>query len=159
MLTTRIDSCWQQAENGDLQNDWHIARLSTTVEMAAVIGVVLDGMTKLEYPVKALFGARLALEEAIVNSIKHGHQYDPAKVVEVRYRIGPEFILVEVRDQGPGFDPAQVPDPTARENLERAGGRGLLLIRHYATWVRFNEQGNGITFCFCPTRTPAVPYS
>jgi serine/threonine-protein kinase RsbW len=105
------------------------------------------------YSAKDVFGVRLALEEAVVNSIKHGHQYDPTKQAEVRYRVNHEHVLVEVEDQGPGFDPSQVPDPTAPENLERSSGRGLFLMHRYATWVRYNQKGNCVTLC----KRPSVP--
>ena len=63
-------------------------------------------MTGLGYSAKDHFGLRLALEEAVVNSITHGHQHDPAKMVVLRYRVGTEYVLREVEDQGAGFDPA-----------------------------------------------------
>ena len=50
-------------------------------------------------------------------------------------------------DEGPGFDPHQVPDPLAPENLEKSSGRGLLLMRTYMTWIRYNECGNQVTLC------------
>jgi serine/threonine-protein kinase RsbW len=51
-------------------------------------------------------------------------------------------VAVQVRDEGPGFDPAEVPDPRLPENLERTGGRGIFLIRELMDEVRFNECGN-----------------
>jgi len=54
-------------------------------------------------------------------------------------------VLAEVEDEGPGFDPGGVADPTAAENRERTDGRGLLLMRHYMTWVRFSARGNRVT--------------
>jgi serine/threonine-protein kinase RsbW len=56
-------------------------------------------------------------------------------------------MLVEIRDEGPGFDPDGLPDPLAPQNLERPGGRGVFLIRQYMTWVQFNETGNAVTLC------------
>jgi serine/threonine-protein kinase RsbW len=132
-------------------DDWHLNCLSSVYEMAPVIETALTAMTNLGYPPKDIFGARLALEEAICNAIKHGHQHDPTKVVEVRYCIRADHFLLEVEDQGPGFDPALVPDATVPENLERPCGRGLLLMRHYATWVRHNREGNCVTLCICPS--------
>ena len=91
-----------------------------------------------------IFGVRLALEEALVNAIKHGNQLDRAKTVRVAYHISSERFDVLIADQGPGFDPTDVPDPTAAENLERPSGRGLMLMRHYMTEVRYNERGNAV---------------
>jgi serine/threonine-protein kinase RsbW len=94
-----------------------------------------------------LFSIKLALEEALVNAIKHGNQYDRAKQVEIAYRICPDRFEVVITDQGTGFDPQDVPDPTAVENLERPCGRGLMLMRHYMTEVAFNERGNAVSMC------------
>src|SRR5262249_54887493 len=77
-----------------------------------------------------LFSIKLALEEALVNAIKHGNQYDRNKTVHVAYEVYSDRFIVRITDEGPGFDPADVPDPTAVENLERPCGRGLMLMRH-----------------------------
>jgi serine/threonine-protein kinase RsbW len=55
---------------------------------------------------------RLALEEAVVNAVRHGNRCDPSKWVTVLFKVGPECVLAEVHDEGGGFDPARVPDPT-----------------------------------------------
>ena len=139
------------------QGAWQVKRLSSIQEMTVVIELATTVMTDLGYPPKGIFAARMTLEEAICNAIKHGHQYDPTKVVEVRYAIRADQFLAEVEDQGPGFDPAQVPDATATENLERPCGRGLLFLRHYATWVRYNSKGNCVTFCIRPAEPSTEP--
>jgi serine/threonine-protein kinase RsbW len=104
-------------------------------------------MEQFAFPKKDLFGVRLAVEEALVNAVKHGNRGDPAKEARLRFHVNPEFALIEVEDEGAGFDPAQVPDPLAPENLERPSGRGLFLIRKYMTWMRHNERGNCVTMC------------
>jgi serine/threonine-protein kinase RsbW len=152
MRTSRTDSVPTMWADGlEQQDDWHVNCLSSVQEMAAVIEAVVTVMAELGYPPKDIFGARLTLEEAICNAIKHGHQHDPTKVIEVRYCIRAGHFLVEVQDQGPGFDPSKVRDATAPESLERTCGRGLLLMRHYAAWVRHNREGNCVTFCICPS--------
>lgn len=93
---------------------------------------------------KELFGVRLALEEALVNAIKHGNQMDRGKKVYISYRLLPHRFEIQITDEGPGFDPSDVPDPTAVENLERPCGRGLMLMRHYMNEVAFNERGNSV---------------
>jgi len=91
-----------------------------------------------------IFGIKMALEEAIVNAIKHGNQMDRSKCVRVAYRIDPNEFDVLISDEGPGFDPEDVPDPTAPENLERPCGRGLLLMRHYMTRIEYVGNGNTV---------------
>jgi len=92
-----------------------------------------------------LFSIKLALEEALVNAIKHGNQYDRNKKVEISYEVRPDRFVISITDEGEGFDPADVPDPTAFENLERPCGRGLMLIKHYMTEVEYNRRGNSVT--------------
>ncbi len=98
-----------------------------------------------DYGEHDVFGVRLALEEALVNAIKHGNQMDRAKKVRISCRVSAERCDVVVVDEGPGFNPADVPDPIAVENLERPCGRGLLLMRHYMTAVEFHPPGNKVT--------------
>jgi serine/threonine-protein kinase RsbW len=90
------------------------------------------------------FAVKMAVEEALVNAIKHGNQLDPAKTVTVTWVLHAERFEVRITDQGPGFNPDDVPDPTSPENLERPCGRGLLLIRYYMTDVSFHDAGRTI---------------
>lgn len=126
---------------------WQEERLRAVPEMSRVIDRLLGDMIALGYRECDRFGMHLVLEEVIVNGIKHGNRGDPTKEVVVRWSVNPDRILVEVEDQGLGFDPGQIPDPTAPENLERPGGRGLLLIRCYTTWIQYNDRGNCVTLC------------
>jgi serine/threonine-protein kinase RsbW len=126
---------------------WQRLSLCTTDEMDRVITNLLQALSLAGYSGHETFGVRLALEEAIVNAIKHGHHNDASKQVEVRYHLSDDCLLAEVQDQGPGFDPGSVPDPLAPENLDREGGRGLHLMRCYMTWVRYNQSGNCVTMC------------
>lgn len=90
------------------------------------------------------FSVRLAMEEAVVNAIAHGNRYDTAKQVHVRCWVQPELVRIEVRDEGPGFDPACVPDPTDPERLQCPCGRGLMLMRHFMTRVEHSASGNTV---------------
>jgi serine/threonine-protein kinase RsbW len=92
-----------------------------------------------------VFSVRLALEEALVNAIKHGNEMDRSKKVYVSYRLCGDRLEVRITDEGRGFDPSDVPDPTAIENLERPCGRGLMLMRHYMTEVEYNQSGNSVS--------------
>jgi serine/threonine-protein kinase RsbW len=127
------------------------------VRCAADIAPVLDGVTsamvRQGYPGRDVFALRLALEEALVNALKHGHGYDPARRARVRYQVTRRQVLARVTDEGAGFDPAAVADPLGEEGLERPSGRGLLLMRRFLSWVRYNRRGNGVTLC--RRRSPA----
>jgi len=91
---------------------------------------------------REIFGIKLAVEEALVNAIRHGNRLDPEKKVRVEYRVAPDRIDIRIADEGPGYDPSRVPDCKAEENLTRPGGRGLLLMRHYMTEVVVLPPGN-----------------
>jgi serine/threonine-protein kinase RsbW len=127
--------------------EWVVRTFRNYDELFRLLEEVTAGLAPLGYSDKELFGVRLALEEAMVNAVKHGHGGDPSKEAVLRYRLSVASLLAEVEDQGPGFNPADVPDPLAPENLERPGGRGLLLMRRYMSWVRHNAAGNCVTLC------------
>ncbi|MCC5829744.1 MAG: ATP-binding protein [Phycisphaeraceae bacterium] len=104
----------------------------------------------------AVFAIRLALDEALANAIHHGNREDPAKKVTIQVAIDDEKLVLTVADEGAGFKPCQIPDPTIEENLERPNGRGVMLMRAYMTEVNFNEVGNQVTLikrrdCDLPT--------
>jgi serine/threonine-protein kinase RsbW len=122
-------------------------RVHSFAEAGRVVDAVVAAMAAGGYPPRDQFAVSLALDEALANAIKHGHGGDAGKRVDVRYRVGPTEVWLEVLDQGQGFDPRRVPDPRAPENHERPSGRGLLLMRSYMTWVRHNERGNRVTLC------------
>jgi len=96
------------------------------------------------YSERDIFGIKLALEEALVNAIKHGNQMDRSKKVKISYEVSPDRFEIHITDEGVGFDPCDVPDPTAFENLERPCGRGLMLMRHYMSEVTFSPRGNSV---------------
>src|SRR5262249_3932052 len=130
------------------QAEWRVLCLSTVQEMPAVLKTVLTVMAQAGYARKQRLRGRLGLGEAPCQAIQQGHRPDPGKVVQVRFRVRAGSLCVEVEDQGPGFDPSQVPDAAAPENLGRSCGRGLLLMRHYAASIRYNRKGNCVTISF-----------
>jgi serine/threonine-protein kinase RsbW len=100
-----------------------------------------------QYGERDVFSIKLALEEALVNAIKHGNQMDRTKKVQITYTVRADLFEVHITDEGTGFDPEDVPDPTAVENLERPCGRGLMLMRHYMSEVVFHPPGNSVRMC------------
>jgi len=87
---------------------------------------------------------RLALEEALVNAIKHGNGMDPNKQVHVTCQVDEVQARVTIRDEGTGFDPCDVPDPTDDDNLEKPGGRGIMLMRAFMTEVSYASDGKEV---------------
>lgn len=91
------------------------------------------------------FNLQVGVSEALANAMLYGNGRDPHKRVRIEARITAESITICVTDEGLGFDPAAIPDPTLPTNRRRAGGRGIFLIRKLMDRVEFNEQGNSIT--------------
>jgi serine/threonine-protein kinase RsbW len=84
----------------------------------------------------------IALDEAIVNAIKHGNKCDPRKAVHIVAEFTADGARFTVTDEGPGFSREEVPDPTDPARLLEPSGRGLLLINHIMDQVCFNQCGN-----------------
>lgn len=94
----------------------------------------------------------IALDEAIVNAIKHGNKCDPHKAVHIVAEFSAEGVRFVVSDEGAGFDRENVPDPTDPCRLLEPSGRGLLLISHIMDEVRFNQCGNRLEMFKRPVR-------
>ncbi len=72
----------------------------------------------------------IAVTEAVNNAIMHGNNADPRKIVHITFIVESAILTIKIRDEGPGFDPNSLPDPTAPENILLEKGRGLFIIRH-----------------------------
>jgi serine/threonine-protein kinase RsbW len=96
------------------------------------------------YADASVFAVRLALEEAVSNAVKHGNAGDERKPLQISWSIGADELEISVQDEGPGFEPQAVPDPTDPDRLELPSGRGLLLMQSYMTAVEHNERGNRV---------------
>jgi serine/threonine-protein kinase RsbW len=130
-----------------LQGRYRQVALRRSNEVEPLLEEVIAAMARHDYSEGDRDAVRLALIEAITNGLKHGNGGDPAKRVGVSYHVAREVVVVEVEDEGPGFNPAAVPDPRLPENLERPNGRGLLMMRHFMTALRFWGRGNCVTLC------------
>jgi len=85
----------------------------------------------------------MAVREAAVNAVLHGNRCDPTKRVTLSFEATPDALTVAVCDQGPGLDPSTLPDPLAPENLLKASGRGIFLIRTFMDEIRFQTMSPG----------------
>ncbi len=115
---------------------------------------LLDALDKFAYAKASRFAVRLAVEEALTNAFRHGHRALPRETpVTLDLTVGPQEIKISVEDQGPGFTPEKVPDPTLDENLDKPAGRGLMLMRAYMASIDYNDKGNRVTLVY---RRPAT---
>jgi serine/threonine-protein kinase RsbW len=90
----------------------------------------------------------IALTEAVNNAILHGNKGNPEKNVDISFDSGDNWIQFVVKDEGPGFDFNQLPDPTAPENIEKPSGRGIFLMRNLADKVEFSDEGRTVSLNF-----------
>jgi serine/threonine-protein kinase RsbW len=91
--------------------------------------------------------------EAVNNAIMHGNKYDPEKKVTVVINCRGQNMKIIVEDEGPGFKPGEIPDPTRPENIENLAGRGVFLMSKLADKIEFSEKGNQVTMQFKDIRT------
>jgi serine/threonine-protein kinase RsbW len=118
---------------------------SDLAEARRVQSLIEEALQASAYSEHDIFSIKLALEEALVNAIKHGNQMDPDKRVFVVFQVTTQRFDIRITDEGPGFNPEDVPDPTAIENIERPCGRGLLLMRGFMTEVQYHGKGNTVS--------------
>jgi serine/threonine-protein kinase RsbW len=91
--------------------------------------------------------------EAVNNAILHGNKADKEKFVNIEFLFRKKELFVSVEDEGQGFKPKEVPDPTKPENIENLHGRGVFLMSKLADSIEFNEKGNRVTMSFKDIKT------
>lgn len=90
----------------------------------------------------------IALTEAVNNAILHGNRQDPKKEVQISYETGNHMVYFNVKDEGTGFNPLDIPDPTDPENLEKPNGRGVFLMQRLADYCEFLNSGSEVRLGF-----------
>jgi serine/threonine-protein kinase RsbW len=107
-------------------------------EITGAIGINQDNYGKI----------LVATLEAVNNAITHGNKGNPQRLVDVEIVVENDQMKITVTDEGNGFDPATIPDPTKPENIEEISGRGVFLMTKLADSISFNEKGNSVTMNF-----------
>jgi serine/threonine-protein kinase RsbW len=95
----------------------------------------------------AAFGIDMAVREAVTNAVLHGNRQDANKTVDIVLKSSPDAVEISVHDQGSGFNPEEVPDPTANENILKASGRGIFFMRTFmdeVDWLIRPEGGTTV---------------
>jgi serine/threonine-protein kinase RsbW len=130
------------------RDGWRRAEIHETNEISPLAKQFEADMRDLGYPRKDSFAVVLALGEAAGNAIRHGNQGDRSRSAVIGYHLSEDEVLLEVMDEGRGFDPYLVPSPLADEIArDKPSGRGLFLMRVYMTWIRYNRRGNRVILC------------
>jgi sigma-B regulation protein RsbU (phosphoserine phosphatase) len=113
-------------------------------EIDRTIAVILSSMDAFGYPDEHIRKMKVVLTELLVNAILHGNRRDFSKKVTIGHIVDKKAAVISILDEGNGFDPAKVPDPTLPENLSRDCGRGLYIAYHYVDQISFSEKGNRV---------------
>ena len=90
----------------------------------------------------------VALTEAVNNALQHGNKANPDKHIEVTFKVKDDTLFFTIKDQGPGFDPALLPDPTDPQNIEKPTGRGIFLMKHLCDNDTFEDKGTKVILEF-----------
>jgi serine/threonine-protein kinase RsbW len=105
---------------------------------------IMDEVERHQYGEQSAFAIRLALEEGLMNAVKHGNKLDASKTVHVEAKVTPKQTEIVIEDQGAGFERKDVPDPCAEENLLKCSGRGLLLMEAYMDKIQYTHGGRRV---------------
>jgi serine/threonine-protein kinase RsbW len=120
------------------------SRIETVATAAAAVAEFIgrSGISE-----DAAFGIDMAVREAVTNAVLHGNRQDQNKTVDIRLKSLPDAVEISVHDQGPGFNPEDVPDPTANENILKTSGRGIFFMRNFmdeVDWLIRPEGGTTV---------------
>jgi serine/threonine-protein kinase RsbW len=118
------------------------SRIEAVSEAAAAVS---EFMSRLGIDERVAFGIDMAVREAVTNAVLHGNKLDEAKVVDLKLRNSPEAFEIIVHDQGPGFNPNDIPDPTKEENILKTSGRGIFFMRNFMDTVDWSADPKGGT--------------
>ena len=118
------------------------SRIETVAKAA---NAVADFVSRSGISEDAAFGIDMAVREAVTNAVVHGNAQDEQKAVELTLKSSPEAVEITVHDQGQGFSPEEVPDPTEEENILKTSGRGIFFMRTFMDEVTWSIRPGGGT--------------
>jgi serine/threonine-protein kinase RsbW len=129
--------------------------IASRYDMLEMVQTVLGHLAGLAgFDEDACHYMNVAVRESVINAIKHGNRQDVAKRVAVAFTFEPRVMEVRVQDQGSGFNPEDVPDPVAKENLLKATGRGIFFMRSFMDEVSYTFPARGGTVVRMVKRFP-----
>lgn len=124
-------------------------KIESSVENLRIVENAIDEATNVLGISQDNYGKILvSAMEAVNNAILHGNKLNPEKIVYIEISSKSDQLNITVTDEGPGFRPEKVPDPTTPENIEALSGRGIYLMSHLADKIEYSEKGNSVTMTF-----------
>jgi len=124
-------------------------KISSDLENLRIVEKEIDDITVSANISHTHYGGILvAVLEAVNNAIEHGNKFSSEKFVNISLKFAKDKFSVVVKDEGLGFSPENVPDPTLPENIEKIRGRGIFLMMKLADEIKFNKKGNSVTLVF-----------
>lgn len=105
---------------------------------------IMDEIKRHKYGENSIHAIHLALEEGLINAIKHGNKDNAAKTVHVEAKVTDKSTEIVIEDEGEGFARGEVPDPCCKENLLKPSGRGILLMEAYMDKVTYSRGGRRV---------------
>jgi serine/threonine-protein kinase RsbW len=124
-------------------------QIPSIVENIRMIESFIDNAKERFHLDEDLYGnIMIAVTEAVNNAIKHGNSNNSSKNVFLSLTLNENLLKFVIKDEGIGFEYNNLPDPTAPENLEKPGGRGIFLMRHLSDEVEFTENGKTVELSF-----------
>jgi serine/threonine-protein kinase RsbW len=126
------------------QKTYHLEIESDSRNLITVEEFINYFAVELNLKEEKINGLLISITEAITNAIKHGNKSDKNKLVFIDVIYDDEFITIKVKDQGEGFNPNIIPDPTHPDNLLKDSGRGVYLMKIYMDEIKFNKTDNGM---------------
>ncbi len=125
------------------EKDYHLEIESNSKNLITVEEFVNYFAVDLNINTDKIPGLLLAVTEASTNAIIHANKSDETKLVTIDVTKEDKQLIIRVKDQGKGFDPAKIPDPTETDNLLKDSGRGIYLMRVYMDDIKFNVTPEG----------------
>ena len=128
-------------------------QIPSLFDMVDLVQILCDRMSHLAaFDEDAVHWVGVAVRESVINAIKHGNREDPGKLVTVEFAFTPidepAQLVVRVTDQGDGFDPQEIADPLAPENILKSSGRGIFFMRSFMDDVQLSRApGGGMEVC------------
>ena len=138
-----------------------LLEIRSTFDMLEFVQIVCDQVSQMAgLDEDGVHWVGVSVRESVINAIKHGNRFDPSKVVTIEFSLepaaAPTALVIRITDEGEGFDPVEVADPLAPENLLRSSGRGIFFMRSFMDDVTLQRRPAGGMEVLMTKRLPSA---